>query len=126
MEVVRLEPLPVIRELLLRQEAPHDGYGLLRPRQRLLNVYAVTPLHEPDSTGAQAERSEPAAGQVVNAARTHRKERWRPRVEVDDRRAQADRARLPSEDGQHGKSVLARLFRRAERCVAEPLPLLDP
>ena len=67
----------------------------------------MAPLHETDPTGPEAERTEPAVGEVVDAARTHREKRRRARVEVDDRRAKIDCLGLSRQDGKHGKRVLA-------------------
>src|SRR5439155_25360812 len=92
----------------------------------LLDHYAVAPLHEADAARAQAERTEEAAGQVVDAARAHGEQRRSARVEVDDRGAEADGLRLPRQHSEHGEGVLPRLLGGAEGRVAELLRALHP
>src|SRR5690242_3410821 len=126
MKVVRLEPLSVIRELLLRQQAANDRHRLARTCQRLVGDDAVSAMHEADATRAQSEGAKAAARQVMDRARAHGQQSRRARVEVHDRRAKADRLRLSGEDRQDRECVLAGLLRGAESRVAELLPVSNP
>src|SRR6266849_687437 len=111
MEVMRLEPLPVIRELLLRQQPANDSHRLFGTRQRLLDHDSVAALHETDSAGAKAKGAETTLREVVNTARAHGEECRRTRIAVDDRRAEADGLGLSRHDGENSESVFASLPR---------------
>src|SRR5713101_7320536 len=85
----------------------NDSHRLFGTRQRLLDHDSVAALHETDSAGAKAKGAETTLREVVNTARAHGEECRRTRIEVDDRRAEADGLGLSRHDGENSESVFA-------------------
>ena len=126
MEIARLEPLALVRELRLGQQPTDDVDGFLGSGQGLLDLEAVAAVHEADAAGPQPEGTEAASGQVVDAASAHRQQGRRARVEAHDGGGEVDPGGLSGQDRQQRECVLAGLLGRAEGGVAEALALLDP
>src|SRR5690348_17410597 len=116
---MRFEPLALVREFLLTEEAPYDRDRLSRARERLLDHDPVASLHEADAPGAKAKGTKASVRKIVNAARTHGEQGRSARVEIDDGRAETDCLGLSRQHRKNRERILARLLGGAERRVAE-------
>ena len=118
----QLERLALELEALARERHPHHRDVLARARELAAEALAVPALGDLRAARADAEQH-PAAGELVDRRRGHRRHRGRAAGHLEDRGAELDPRRRLREPGEDRGGVGAVGLGGPHRVVAEPLGL---